>query len=505
MKHILVVVLLLLASLTSADSFDPDSDFAVLDFAPDSLRDKYTEALVDAGKNWRTLAEVVSTRTGDLRADALWLVMSMTHLDRLEAAVEILDDHLDCAARVREHVVAECGLSTYRLNVLAYRIGDEALEEWRSELMHRFASVGDTDPKTKALAVARAASTITRRKSESLGERLPPATVFRSQSGTAEEIAIAATAALRALGVPARRARCMAVHGSDRSKSWVEWFDGDSWNPLYPNAPEAIGDFGWLERDGSGSLSFVVASDGFGLTDRTGDYTETGSVVLHVVQDGKPVVGFEHYALQVRMAGQLVPLDDIWYVLEDDDAVTDSNGCVNLTVGDGAYIAVAGRREQNGSAIVATAPVIVRPDATDTVHLDLSDISTPTVLSPLLGTSYPTETILEMSDPKKLGWVAVHIEQVDEPTVRILSIVDEVLRDRDDVTGVCVVEDPSVDINAVLTSGWCNEIVQVLSVLEGQRPLVIWVTTRGEIAWVSEGADFSLGSRLRSALDSAAR
>jgi hypothetical protein len=361
-------VLAALLCIVSLSSSAPGQDSP---WSPDALelvaaarRDALASALDDAGANAPELVAALEALEGERREAALQLIEGMPHLDRLEMKAATLVEHVELAFE------AGAGQpdSLFEPYVLTYRIDQEPVEAWRGPLHKRWS--GDT-PESVARAInAGIAAGIVERDRGFFGPVQPPLFTLSAGSGTETEIAVLATAALRAAGIPARRVRVPAMGEQEGSFSWIEFHDGASWRPMYPLEPGAFGDEGRVERGAQRNVTIVEASSGFGTALVTGRYTPTAVLDLLFLSNGEPAGGFEHFSVSVLNDGALVPLDAL-------EAVTDERGRFAATLGDGRYIVAAGVRDAEGDPLVKMLEVDLEPDERREIVLDVSPDQTP--------------------------------------------------------------------------------------------------------------------------------
>lgn len=113
--------------------------------------------------------------------------------------------------------------------VLNPRILYEQPEPWRRVLTARFTPKNFT-PESINLFCSR----LKKISRGNLGSQMTPAAVLNSKKySTDSEVCIFAVAALRSSGIPAR-----ALTDED----WIEFYDGNSWLPLFPGLPDKLGD-----------------------------------------------------------------------------------------------------------------------------------------------------------------------------------------------------------------------------------------------------------------------
>jgi len=405
MRHVAAALLLLTLPATAlCEAEDRD----VLARVPDDLREEVSSALNDAGRNAPELEEAIGSVEGEERGHVLWLLTRMPHLDRLEMTGEILVEHVRLATARRGGLPD----SLFRPYVLTYRVGREPVEAWRSALARRW-DAADGDVLSTVRSINRdVASSVSERDREFFGPTQPPLFTLSAGTGTESEIAVLTTAALRAAGIPARRARVPALGAGKGGASWIEFHDGHEWTPLYPLHPEALGDAGWIERDHATNVTVVEASAGFETVLVTERYSDTGTLDVAFVSDGRPAGGFGHFSISVLNDGAIVPLDAL-------EAAANDSGRFRAELGDGRYIVAAGVRDEDGDPLVRMLNVTLEAGESRGLAFDV----TPRDAVPAAG---PVE-----------AWVA--IDPANEPDVRMLPLIASALDARDaDATYVAV-------------------------------------------------------------------
>jgi len=368
-----LLVLLSLALCAAAQPFASPQDTFLLALAPDSLRPAFSEALADAGQNWHELAFAVAFAQPDRRAEAVWLINSMPHLDRLEVTRAVLLEHLEYAhigATVFRYNTPD---SLFRDYILAYRISDEPVTAWRKLLYDRFAPLvrKSKTPADAARIVNRwLAKNVRPAKRGFFGPMKSPELVLSSGSGTNEEIAVLAAAILKSIGVPSRRVKVPWLGAQDNDAAWLEVYTEGGWLPCYPLEPEAFGDFGWLERVHGDNITIAVATSAFDQQLVTPSYTAGSQIGVRVSASGIPLPRFENFAISTFNAGAWRPLDEL-------NTVTDSSGAFECFLGNGRYLLVAGVRDPRGDPRVVTQELTVDVGKPIDVTIDLTPPATP--------------------------------------------------------------------------------------------------------------------------------
>jgi hypothetical protein len=200
--------------------------------AADPGSEDLARALEAAGMNAPEPARALMTVTKRTRPALERLLGGMVAKDLAACRAEGLIENAELAEAARRRLL-ENGVLKYddeifEKYVLPERILYEQFTHWRGALVERFGELrdaGGTDEIVEAVAEAVAALEPVGRGY--FGPALPPEAVFSSglRGGSGRDGRIAATAALRALGVPARAVR---------DRSWCEYFDGERWRPFHP-------------------------------------------------------------------------------------------------------------------------------------------------------------------------------------------------------------------------------------------------------------------------------
>jgi len=364
----LVVICLTCFGQNLAEDFDSVSARkAAEEVATDTLADELFEVYADAMGNWSELADFVAGYEGEKRDDAIWLVQTMPHLDRLLASSDILREHLDYSLKAKEQAPWPIPDDMFRPYILSYRISYEPVTPWRKLFWDEFAQ--------KAFAagsVEDAALTINKWVAENIdtasysffgGMRAPDQT-YRGRRGTSREISALTTAILMSLGIPGRNASIRTVRGDGNSMSWVEIFDADSekWIPLYPDEPGEFGDYDYPINKYPGGMTTVNVSGGFEYDLITSSYAPTGFLAADFTRGNKPAIEWEHFSITVFSGGAYWPLDEI-------GAEADSNGRFEIELAAGEYVLQNGMRDQSGSVWVQTLPFTITESETTALEV----------------------------------------------------------------------------------------------------------------------------------------
>jgi hypothetical protein len=409
----IVLLLVWSGAASGAGAFDRARDSAILDLvAPDS-REDLASALEDAGANWTELAAAIRDLEGRERDACVWLILGMPHIDRLEMKATTLTEHVRYAFRALDGMPYEVPADMFEPYILTYRIEDEPVDAWRAALFDRYAPLAEREGTIGATARKLnedLARSLESREPDFFGPHQSPLMTLRSGSGTSAEISILACAALKSVGIPSREAGVPVLGEEDGGASWVEFYDGGRWRPLYPLKPNAFGDTRFLERGHPTNITVVETRSAFENVLATGSYTDTGTIEMFFVADGEPAAGFEHFSVNVLNEGALAPLDPL-------EAVADQDGRFQAIVGDGTYVVEAGVRDPLGNPSVTMREVTVRPGAAVTLAFDVSVGREIPGLDPeTLAGLGPVVTVLVLLDPK------------GEPSLRMLPLITGSLR-----------------------------------------------------------------------------
>ena len=373
-----VVIAIMLFSISSTPVFSADDEELNLKQFPGLQKvienqespDSLMNALKDAGTNWVSLAKAIVSVDGKKQEDLLWQIMQMPHLDRLEATPEILLEHLEYAYMATTAFAYKVPDDMFRQYILVYRIGDEPLTLWRKMIFERFKDMAGNTPTETAKNVNEwVFDNVKERYRGIYGPRQAPDQVLGIGLGSSTDIANLTTAILKALGVPARSARCSYFGEQSGGASWVEIYDGETWVPLYPDDPDSFGDFGKFEKENPHNVTVVATTNAFSALQITSNYTKTGAIELNFFRHGLKQKDFEHYTIAVYNDGGWIPLDDLGFDLEESRMSTGDEAASQHILGDGTYLVEAGVRVKDGSVYVFTKQIELK--AGDVVPLDI--------------------------------------------------------------------------------------------------------------------------------------
>jgi len=333
------------------------------------------EAFKDAGGNWTELSDALKVLDGEKRDAAVWLIINMPHLDRLEMTSSILLEHIEYAFEVKTSFQYKIPDELFTDYILTYRISEEPVEAWRQILFDQFS------PQVKKSRIpADAAELINKwinhhvktRPSEFFGPLQSPLLTLISRQGTDEEIAVLTTAILKSLGIPSRRVMVEWLGEEEGGGSWVEIYSRGKWLPLYPLDAKNFNNFKKYELKHPHNITAAITQTAFEQKAVTKDYTDTGMIKLKFLETGKPKPGFEHFSVNVFNGGGYRALDDV-------GGAADSTGSYHVELGDGRYELIVGVRDSTGSPYVTAKEVMVNPG--DTVNLSF-DVSVPASIPP---------------------------------------------------------------------------------------------------------------------------
>ncbi len=436
MRFLFLSIFFLVAAVfaqTSPEDFDSVAAWDAAEIAPDSLRESLFETYSDALGNWRELADFVSSYEGEPLLDAIWLVNTMPHLDRLLATKRILSEHLDFAYRARDNAAWPVPDSMFRPYILAYRLSYEPVTPWRKLFYDEFSAKAFEagNPRDAAKMVNRwVAENIDTSGYDFFGGMQSPDMTFRRRKGSRREISALTNAILKSLGIPTRNATIRTIRGEGRGMSWVEIFDADSgeWVPLYPRKPEHFGDFGYPAREHPGKITVVTVVAGFEMNLVTSDYAETGYLKAHFTKGGKPAGAWGHFSVCVFGNGAYWPLDEI-------GAEADSAGDFEIELGTGDYALQCGMRDRTGSVWVQTVPIKIQKG--DTIDLQVA-VDAPEYIeaSSRKAGEFPVFTLNDLSGNPfsynqikgKKPIVLFFFDPKSEPSIRARSAIDEIAK-----------------------------------------------------------------------------
>ncbi|MBI5359809.1 MAG: tetratricopeptide repeat protein [Planctomycetes bacterium] len=312
----------------AVDEFAPEKDPAFMKLIEKSeLKQKAVDALKDSGGNWRELADAVKYSGADLRDDMLWLITVMRHLDRLEMTKDILIEHVSCAHQARALAKYAISDDVFRNFIVNYALPDAQepyihVSSWRKSIFDIGRPlIKDTFTDT-AKEVNKWVSENLKQYDSMSGRfaQMPdPLTIYNCGGGDAEDIAIFTTALLRTICVPAKI-----------KASWVEFYDGANWVPLYPLDPASLGN---TQKDEAAKK----------------EYETPGGIKVVLMQNGQNVQPSQSNLSIAEYQ------DGFWAETREY-----SPGQEWVSLKPGRYLVMAGTRNGNGDAYVFTKQVFVR-------------------------------------------------------------------------------------------------------------------------------------------------
>jgi hypothetical protein len=449
--------------------FDAVAGADVIALAPEQDGEALAASLTDAGRNWTELAAAIRNLDGDERADCVWLVNGMPHLDRIEITADDLVEHVRYAHRARREMPYSMPDDMFRAYILTYRIEEEPLTPWRKELFERFGPVAQEERTAAATAKrinALLAESLEESEPDFFGPRKSPTLTLKSGNGSEADISILACAAMKAVGIPSRQASVPALGEEPDDRNWVEIFDGERWLPLFPLEPDAFGDFGRIEAEHRHNVTVVATRTAFEQTLVTERYTETGVIDVALTLDGAPAAGFDAFSISVLNHGGLAALDAL-------ETVADDAGRFSAAVGEGTYVVAAGTRDAAGNPFVMMREVGVAPGDTVVVDFDVSPAGAAPAIAPE-----------ELSSVGTVLKVRVEFDPDEEPSVRMLPLIKRALdRFAPAVRTIYVPVD-----GALLPAGT-------------RLPLVVCTAADGAAILRREGYDLNIGRALSAAVD----
>ncbi|MEZ5336642.1 MAG: hypothetical protein R3F46_00115 [bacterium] len=445
MPHRLKLLTLLLALLCALPAHaeegtaaaEPDAQALwVAEHLPAGLdREAAAAMLRDAGDNWAELAAALEASPSgqERQADMLWLLNNAPHLDRLELRSEmLLSNHELALSYCGEGWGYQPGSEFFRRYILNYRIDDEPVTDWRSELNRRYGGPDEEGSDRAFDLVARVAQDFRIVERGYFGNLADPVAIDNARAGTERELALLCAAVLRSQGFATRFTR-----ENMTGTSWVEVYDGDrleydpdAWIALFPQAPEQSGNTHHALELCGGSIAVVTAGDAFGREQVTARYTPVGLAVPRFSRDGHYLPDFEHWTITAWHEGSYVPLDDLGYpTSEADYPLTDGANAGNTEAqayalgAPGDYRLQCGVRYPGGTVQVLNRDFSLLPG--DRAEMEI-EISTPLEL--------PDEALRERGIaaeiPEEFAWLSkgvqlFFIHDEGEPSVRTALLVQE--------------------------------------------------------------------------------
>jgi hypothetical protein len=323
---------------------------AVADRAAGGMEAPLAKALAEAGGNVGELMrglDLAAARGRDDFEVAAAMVLAMPAKDRAMAEGRHLAEEasLALAARttLRERKLLDYDAETFVRGVLPGRLLFEQFSHWREKLAAHCAGWAEQAPdlRTLALRVNRFLAGLPRIPARGRGVLMTPDQVLAVGGWQhPDELLVLGGAMLRCLGVPVR------LHPD---RDWMEYFDGTSWFPLYPDAPADLGD----TRAMAEARAF---------------YGEHARVTVRFTRDGNPVGQDDaRYFRDFAVSRLLAP--GFFAALEDPDLSWEEGAAV-LDLPAGEYLLTCGGRGASGRSLARSKVLDLAPG--QKVGLDLS-------------------------------------------------------------------------------------------------------------------------------------
>jgi hypothetical protein len=388
--------------------------------AQSPLSPSIVRALELAGGNWPELAAAVTEVPEAQREDLLCLISGMNQVDCVEITKEILLEHVYYAQLARNNLPVPISDDIYRSYVLSPRIPYVHVYQWRKELYSKFIPLITQENKphnttNMALCINKWIEDNIKLVEVSSGRFASPANpmaVFKSMRAPLSGPILATVAALRSVGIPSRA-----------KSTWLEFYDGAAWVPLYPMDSRNLGN-----RE---------ATEG-----SKREYAEKGGV----------------RALTTKSGLAFSPGEPNWGIARFDeggwDYQKDESGNGWLSITPGKYLFTAAARNTNGDVLIYAKPLTVMPDkGTEiTVPLDLPvemlntserlvrklDNLPDFTLQDKGGKSYHFRHILSASNT-----LLVFFTLESEPSIRMLPLIQSIIEKAksSDVTMLAILTD----------------------------------------------------------------
>jgi len=477
-----------------------------------SDRAAITDALIDAGDNWRELAlsldayrtvkQVPLAEEGDpaLAGDynnLVWLITAASHLDRLELTAPVLLESMFQAERAAAEFGYQPDGDFFRRYVLNYRLDDEPVTRWRLELKERYLRLdpetGQYRRATVAEVVAQAADGFTMHERGYYGNLADPLSIDTARAGTGRELALLTAAALRSQGYATR-----FVRENRSGESWVEVHDphvgvpGTAWLPVYPQAPERTGEIEYARELCGGRLTVVTAGDAFGRVQVTSHYGATCAVVPSFTAAGAVQLEFEHWSICAWADGYYKALDDLGYPLGELDYPADAMGGqedVYYIGAPGEYRLECGVRYPGAVIHVKTMDFTAEPNG----HVELAvNLDAPAQLPAAALVERRVDWAWGEDGPSEPGTYLIVIHDDAEPSVRALELLDK-YKDDPRLSYECYTRQPdSADL-----ANWIGEALKVKP--EDELPVVILVVDGATVIY-HRGFELSIADWVKRAL-----
>jgi transglutaminase-like putative cysteine protease/peroxiredoxin len=356
-----------------------------------------------AGGNWPEIAAAVTDVPEEEKEDLLWLISTMNQVDAVETTREILLEHVHYAQLARKGLPIQISDDIYQSYVLSPRIPYMHVYQWRKELYDRFipAITKGTKPQNIADMALRINKWIEENitpievSSRRFMATTNPAAVFKSRRAPSSGPILATVAALRSAGIPARV-----------KSTWVEFYDGSKWAPLYPMDSKSLCN---TEAAEANKREYAKKGGVRAITTKNGFVFSTGGSNWGIAR-------FD---------------DGGWDYLKDESG----NGWTGATPG--KYLFTASARNTSGDVLIYTRPITVESNKgmEITVPLDLpvEMLSTAERLVRKLGSlpdftlrdrrgkSYNLRQILSTSNV-----LLIFFTLESEPSIRMLPLIQSI-------------------------------------------------------------------------------
>lgn len=204
---------------------------------------QHASAIAKAGLNTPQLLKAIETCPAAHRESLLDLISIMPPADLLTIETKELISHAqlsDLARKQAESVGLKYSDDIFAQYVLNPRVMYEQPSNWRPILHKKFNFNESQNLKSLLKRLGTINAEISSIVRGPLGDSLSPKEVLDTRtSSSASEICIFNTATLRSSGVPARYLD---------EQEWIEFYDGNSWQPFYPQLPDEVGNKNALEK-----------------------------------------------------------------------------------------------------------------------------------------------------------------------------------------------------------------------------------------------------------------
>jgi transglutaminase-like putative cysteine protease len=321
-------------------------------FHPDLVKDsrlfgkdleKVRDAFLNAGSNWPALRDAILSVPEEHRDDIIWLIANMTIKDAIEIESLTLLEHILLAADARKEAPWNIDDENYRNHVLQFRIRYEYAASWRRTLRERFSELrAGTIRKTAENVNRWIADNLKKRGGSRLASIPLPTETVRGGGGTEYALAACAVGILRSLGIPSRLP-------DERHPEWAEFLQDGKWLPLYPLAPDHIGDTSKSEAAKK-------------------KYAERGTLFMKFTRHGEPFEGAKFY----RDWAVAKYDNGSWDTFYEGIDVQKEEGNVSVELEPGEYLFCAGSRFGDGAPCFDLQHIMIRPGETTRVSAELA-------------------------------------------------------------------------------------------------------------------------------------